>query len=379
MKKLPPLKFKNGKFKIMVVGDLHEGYVFREEESSRKKAADTMKLLRKAMEELQPDLVVFAGDQGRADDDASMRAVISRITAPFAPYNVPIALVFGNHDRECELPLERQLELYAQEYENFYTYDAEPELTGCGNCNVLVKDSSGKNDILNLWFADSNNLCENPNISYYDWLHEDQIEWYKTTAQKIKDEHGGKTIPALWFMHIPVCEEYELLREAKVQEIPDAVRGYGDRSKTFYVLKDHVEGYLGEGPACSEVNSGIFDAWKEVGDVKGAFFGHDHMNDFAGYYDGILLAQNKTAGFQPYTDGCRSGVRLITLDENNVEDIQTRMYHFKQFGLKSESLGPIKRTFTDRQVMKIKAASWIIGGAALTASAVIASKKKKNK
>lgn len=379
MKKLPPLKFKDGKFKIMVVGDIHEGYSPKEESISKKKTADTMKLLRKAMEELEPDLVVFAGDQGKADDDAGMRAVISRITAPFVSKNVPIALVFGNHDRECELPLERQLELYAQEYENFYTYDAVPELTGCGNCNILVKDSKGKNDILNLWFADSNNLCENPNVSYYDWLHEDQIEWYKKTAQQIKEEHGGKTIPALWFMHIPVCEEYELLRQAKPHEIPDAVRGYGDRSKNFYVLKDYVEGYLGEGPACSEVNSGIFDAWKEVGDVKGAFFGHDHMNDFAGYYDGILLAQNKTASFHPYTDGCRSGVRLITLDENNVEDIQTRMYHFKQFGLKSESLGPVQRTFTDRQVMKIKAASWIAGGIAVSVAAALAAKKKKEK
>ena len=140
MKKLPPLKFKDGKFKIMVVGDLHEGYYPKEESISKKKTADTMKLLRKAMEELEPDLVVFAGDQGKADDDAGMRAVISRITAPFVSRNVPLALVFGNHDRECELPLERQLELYAQEYENFYTYDAVPELTGCGNCNILVKD-----------------------------------------------------------------------------------------------------------------------------------------------------------------------------------------------------------------------------------------------
>ncbi len=379
MNKLPPLKFKDGKFKIMVVGDLHEGYIPREKDISKKKTADTMKLLRKAMDELEPDLVVLAGDQGKADNDAQMRAVISRITAPFTAHNVPLALVFGNHDRECELPLERQLELYAQEYNNFYTYDAVPELTGCGNCNLLVKDSNGKNDILNLWFADSNNLCENRNISYYDWLHEDQIEWYKNTAQQIKEEHGGKTIPALWFMHIPVCEEYELLREAKPYEVPDAVKGYGDRSKTFYVLKDHVEGYLGEGPACSEINSGIFDAWKETGDVMGAFFGHDHMNDFAGYYDGILLAQNKTASFQPYTDGCRAGVRLITLDENNIEDIQTRMYHFKQFGLKSESLGPVQRNFTDRQVIKIKAASWILGGAAVSIAAAVAAKKNRKK
>ncbi len=377
MKRRPPLKFNNGKFKIMLAGDIHESYTQRGDKD-QKKTEDSTALLLKAVEELKPDLIIYLGDIGKADDEEKMRPLISRVIYPASKYNIPLAIVFGNHDRECELPLERQLELYIQEYDNFYTYDAVPELTGCGNCNVLVKDSAGKKNILNLWFMDSNNLCENRNLSYYDWVHEDQINWYKETAAEIKRKNRGKTIPALWFMHIPVPEEYELLREAKLHEIPDSVRGHHFRDEIHYVLKDNVEGYLGEGPACADVNSGVFDAWKEVGDVKGAFFGHDHMNDFAGYYDGILLAQNKTAGFKPYTDGCRSGVRLITLDENNVEDIKTEMYHFKQFGLKSKSLGPVQRNFSDRQVMKIKAASWIAGGtAAAVATAVTAKKLKK--
>lgn len=376
---LPPLKFKDGKFKIMLVGDLHESYKSGDDDA-KKKTSDMAKLLKKAVGELKPDLVIYLGDMGKADTDDKMRSVISRITAPVASKDIPIAVVFGNHDRECELSLERQLELYAQEYDRFYTYDAVPELTGCGNCNLLIKDSTGEKDIYNLWLIDSNNLCDNRNLSYYDWVHEDQIQWYKDTAAKIKEDNGGETIPALWFMHIPVPEEYELLREAKVYELPDSVKGHGIRSNTNYVLKDDVEGYMGEGPCCSDVNSGVFKAWKETGDVLGAFFGHDHMNDFAGYYDGILLAQNKLAGFRPYTDGCRSGVRLITLDENDLTDINSKMYYFKQFGLKSESLGPVERNFSDRQVIKIKSASWIAGGiTALTTAAVAAKKIKKSK
>lgn len=379
MRKMPPLKFKNGRFKIMVVGDLHESYDTKGSEN-QVKSADMTKLLVRAVGELKPDLVVFAGDNAQAEDEAKMRSVISKITYPVSAHDIPLAVVFGNHDRECNVPLERQLELYAQEYENFYTYDAAPELTGCGNCNVIVKDSKGKKDILNLWFMDSNNLAEDQEVSYYDWVHEDQIQWYKNTAEKIKADNGGKTIPALWFMHIPVCEEYKLLREAKIYELPDSVKGHRDWSNGNYVLAQGVEGYLGEGPCCPCVNSGVFDAWKETGDVIGAFFGHDHMNDFAGYHDGILLAQCKTAGFKPYTDGCRAGVRLITIDEDNIEDVKTRMYYFKQFGLKSESLGPVQRNFTDRQVMKIKAASWIVGGlTAIVTVKKIADKLKRNR
>ncbi len=378
MNKLPPLKFKNGKFKIMLLGDLHESY--NEKNSEGKiKSADMSKLMTKAINELQPDLVVLLGDNAKAPDETKMRSVISRITYPMSSNDVPLAIVFGNHDRECEVSLERQLEIFAQENELFYTYDADPNLTGCGNCNIIVKDSAGEKDTLNLWLVDSNNLADDRSVSYYDWVHDDQIKWYKETAQKIKEQNGGKTIPALWFMHIPVCEEYELLRKAKLYELPDSVKGHRDWSKNHYVLAEGVEGYLGEGPCCSCINSGVFDAWKETGDVMGAFFGHDHMNDFAGYHDGILLAQCKTAGFKVYTDGCRAGVRLVTLDENNIDDIQTRMYYFKQFGLKSDSLGPVERNFTDRQVIKFKAASWIVGGFAATVTAAKLAKKFKNK
>ncbi len=378
MKNLPPLKFNNGKFKIMVVGDLHESY--NEKGSENKlKSADMSKLLTKAVAELEPDLVVFMGDNARADDETKMRSVISRITYPVVSNDVPLAIVFGNHDRECDVPLEKQLEIYAQESDLFYTYDADPELPGCGNCNIMVKSSDGKRDVLNLWMVDSHSNAADRSISYYDWVKEEQIQWYKDTAQKIKEENNGETVPALWFMHIPVCEEYELLRKAKIYELPDSVRGHGSWSKNHYVLAEGVEGYLGEGPACADINSGVFDAWKETGDVMGAFFGHDHMNDFAGYYDGILLAQCKLAGFKPYTDGCRAGVRLVTLDENNISDIQTRMYHFKKFGLKSESLGFFEKNFTDRQIIKMKAAHWIIGGFAATLTAAKVAKKLKKK
>ena len=136
--------------------------------------------------------------------------------------------------------------------------------------------------------------------------------------------------------HIPVVEEYELLRKAKPWEMWKAVRGYGHLNKNWYVLKDEDNGYLAEGPCPADVNSGQFESWKKMGDIKGAFFGHDHLNDFSGYVDGIYLAQHKTAGFRAYTDGCRSCVRLLTLDENDLGSFEQELRHFKEFGLECE-------------------------------------------
>lgn len=368
-----PLRFKDGKFKIMLLGDLHDCYDMKNNNAAEK-MDDTLALIGKAVKELKPDLVIYMGDNARASTEYEMRAVISRITYPFSVSDTPFDLVFGNHDRECEVDLPTQLKLY-REHENCYAFNADDGLSGYGNHNLVIKSGDGEKDIFNLWFIDSHNLYSDRSKSYYDAVHEDQIEWYKKTAKELADKNGGKVLPSLLFQHIPVPEEYELLREAKPYEKLDSVQGHKTYSDKYYMLKPEVEGYLGEGPAVPDFNSGEFAAWKETGDVLGAFFGHDHMNDFAGYVDGILLAQCKTAGFRVYTDGCRSGVRLITLEENNPENVQTRMYHFKDFGLKSKSLDPYMRNVSDRQDMKLKAAGAAVGTvAAVTAAAVAANK-----
>lgn len=368
-----PLRFKDGKFKIMLLGDLHDCYDMKTDNAAEK-MDDTLALIGKAVKELKPDLVIYMGDNARASTEYEMRAVISRITYPVSVSDTPFDLVFGNHDRECEVDLPTQLKLY-REHENCYAFNADDDLSGYGNHNLVIKSGDGEKDIFNLWFIDSHNLYSDRSKSYYDAVHEDQIEWYKKTAKELADKNGGKVLPSLLFQHIPVPEEYELLREAKPYEKLDSVQGHKTYSDKYYMLKPEVEGYLGEGPAVPDFNSGEFAAWKETGDVLGAFFGHDHLNDFAGYVDGIILAQCKTAGFRVYTDGCRSGVRLITLEENNPENVQTRMYHFKDFGLKSKSLDPYMRNVSDRQDMKLKAAGAAVGTvAAVTAAAVAANK-----
>lgn len=368
------LKFNNGKFKIMLLGDLHENYDMHSENAAAK-AEDVYALLSKAADELKPDLVVYMGDNVSGNNESELRSGMSRIFYPFTVRDIPAAVVFGNHDHDREeiMPVNTQLRLF-REHDICLMDNADDNLTGCGNYNLLVKASDSDKDILNLWFIDSNNLSDNREESYYDWVHEDQIQWYRETAEKLKEKNGGKVIPALLFQHAPVPEEYELLREAKKYEYFDSVPGHGKWSDKRYVLKDGVEGYMGEGPCSPCINSGEFAAWKQVGDVMGAFFGHDHMNDFVGFVDGIMLGQCKTAGFRPYTDGCRTGVRLITLYENDIKNFDTRMYYFKKdFGLKSKSLGPYMRNVTDRQDIKLKTAGAVLGSAAaITASAVTA-------
>ena len=376
------LKFNNGKFKIMSLGDLHER-MFANDRNRRKRTEDMHNLIKMGLLAFKPDLVVLLGDTLCTRDDSEgfkdYKAGLERILKPVLDSGTPFCFVLGNHEHDNE-----QEDLVVKAYSelpNMVGVNDESAPRGNFNCNILVKNSEGTEDILNLWFIDSNNCYEDRSVSHYDWVHEDQIKWYEEKAQSIKDAHGGRTIPAIVFQHIPVYEEYELLREAKPFEYPMAVRGTDKFSDKMYVLKDGVEGYLGEGPCPPSYNGGQFASWKRTGDVVAAFFGHDHTNDFTGYVDGIMLGQNKTSGFCCYTDGARSAVRITTIDESDPWKPESKVYHFKELGLEPTCLGPIESWISDRQSMNMHklgyAAAGVAGVAGIAALASRISKKIK--
>lgn len=379
------LKFnKDGKFTIMMATDIHEKTDVKSP-VAKKKFADTMLLINTALDEIKPDLVVLGGDifTNREDSEpfSDYRFALERISKPFIDRQIPFAVVLGNHDHDGNC-IDKQVEMF-NELDYCIIDNADENITGNANYNRLIYSSSSDKPVFNLWFMDSNNVCEDKTVSKYDWVHRDQIEWYEKTANELRKQNEGKPIPAICFQHIPVVEEYQLLRKAKLWELPFSVRGHGFWNKNFYVLKEGVKGNLGEGPCTPDFDGGQFKSWKKTGDVIGAFFGHDHMNDFCGNVDGIVLGQCKTCSFRVFTDGCRCGVRSIILKEKDPTSFETQMHHFKDFGLVSTSLGPLKKRLTDRQSVALTIArNALIAGGAIAGTVAVAnvvSKKIKKK
>lgn len=359
------LKFKDGKFTIMTLGDIHERLVV-DTKDKRKRREDMHNLVKTGILAFKPDLIVLLGDTCGEKDDSegftAYREALKDILKPITESGIPFCFVLGNHEHD-----HLQEEQIVEAYKQFETMIGENDPTaprGNFNCNILVKNSAGTEDILNLWFIDSNNCCDDRELSVYDWVHEDQIQWYENKVQEIKEAHNGKTIPAILFQHIPVYEENYVMREAKLYERPFAAKGSHKPFDKYYMKKPGVEGYLGEGPCSPMYNAGQFESWKKMGDVKAAFFGHDHLNDFTAYVDGIMLGQNKTSGFCCYTDGARSLVRIITVHEENPEKIESKVYHFKELGLKPTCLGPIESWISDRQSMACHKIGYVAAGVA---------------
>lgn len=296
------LKFKDGKFRILMIADTQEG---------NKVSSDTMNLINASLDRANPDLVVYSGDQiwGKHNfkgNRAEVKRVLSELTKPVADRGIPFAICFGNHDRQVGISNAEQFEIY-KELDGFIG-ESDDGIDGVGNHCFEIKDGDEVKYLL--YTIDSHS---NLKIGY-DNVHENQIEWYRATRDRY-EEKMGKVIPSVVIQHIPVCEVFELLTQVKRTK-RGSVRGFRTHDGEYFVLnRDRVnkDGFMKESPADPQVNSGEFSAMCEKGDVKGIYFGHDHNNSFNGDINGIDVGYTQGAGFNVYGPGKDRGVRVIDL------------------------------------------------------------------
>ena len=297
----PTLQFNDGKLKIVVFADCQDD-VFAD--------GRMIAMMNQALDDEQPDLVVFTGDNVVQGMKPLNEAAIDQILEPVVSRGIPFAVTFGNHDGEY-FSKESMLAYY-QSFPGCLSYDADPALTGVGNCNIPVYSSDGSEIVYNLWVIDSN-MYDEVNGGY-DYVHQDQQDWYVKTSEALEAQAGHK-VPSLVFQHIVVPEVYECLREAEEGE--ENTREY--QGKTYALeLNDSAEGYLGEFPCPPTVNGGQFDTFLSRGDVVGIVTGHDHVNSFIGSYQGIDFIQMPGITFSSYGDDVIRGYGVIELDESDL-------------------------------------------------------------
>ncbi|WP_343225199.1 metallophosphoesterase family protein [Paenibacillus sp. EZ-K15] len=241
----------------------------------------------------QPDLVVFAGDltaSARSKDPLqSFRSAV----AVAEENRVAWAAVFGNHDSEGSLPRKRMHEEQLL-HEYCVAQPDPPGVSGAGNYVLTINDRAEK-PAVSLFFLDSGDYSPIEAVGGYDWIRRDQIEWYVSESRQLAERNGGAPLPALAFFHIPL-PEYDEVWKTKV-----------------------CEGHCSEWISSPKVNSGLFAAMVEMGDVMGTFVGHDHSNDYCGTLHGIRLCYGRSTRYVSYVDGVRkdkfpTGARVIRLN-----------------------------------------------------------------
>ncbi|GIP22539.1 metallophosphoesterase family protein [Paenibacillus sp. J22TS3] len=281
---------KDGTFTIVQFTDLHW-------KDGQEKDLRTRALMEQILDIEQPDLAVFTGDViytgevsgGGPECEFPERAFREAVQA-VEERGIPWAFVFGNHDTEQRITREELMQV-ALKHRHTVTKSGPKHLPG-SNYTLQITDREG-NPAANLYFLDSGSYSTNPNVPGYDWINQEQINWLTAESGRLGSGREGSKLPALAFFHIPLPE---------YKEVWDTQICYGHKQEQV----------------CSPaVNSGMFAALLEMGDVIGTFCGHDHINDYMGNLYGISLCYGRASGYNTYgKEGFPRGARLIRLTQD---------------------------------------------------------------
>ncbi len=284
------LHFKSDSFRICQLTDIH-----LEHDRLHEEREATCRVIRDAITQTNPDLVVFTGDLawGPHDDVEIDRlaSIMEELGATWAP-------VLGNHDGQDLLSGgEEGRHMFAGFLLNRPggLFEPGPEsVHGNGNYIITVGGTE-ENPAWALFMMDSHN---------HSGFDISQLLWYRDSSAALP-----KTTSELAFFHIPLPEYSE------VWDYCDCV------------------GFNQERVCATDLNDGLFSLMVRSGKMRGVFVGHDHINDFEGSLHGIRLCYGRGSGYQCYgLEGFPHGARIIDLNLDGTFDTQIwletgEMYH----------------------------------------------------
>ena len=273
--------------RILLVADVHSRPFAKQSATDK-----TLRGIQNAIQKANADLIVFLGDIVHGPD-------FQKSTEPYEKYlrrvldltgNTPFATVFGNHDDECNVTKDEILDMISA-YPN--------SLTNGRNYVVDMMDEK-------LLFIDSGSYYDGDE-SYYDIVDDDTVAW-------AKNEIVGQK--AILFQHIIVPDIMTLCDE-KPYYVP--FWAYGDKHSVR--LKKDVEhiGKMRERPCPPSIPTTELTVLSPY--LKGACFGHDHLNDFELEHMGVKLIQCRGAGYCCYDNHFPSGVKILDTKSMITESI----------------------------------------------------------
>lgn len=277
-----PIRFDLTAERLTIVqfADIHLTYGFDQNDLL------TLKLIQDVTEHVNPDLVVFTGDQTLS---ITSLARYRQLTRHMETLNTPWTFIFGNHDYDFASRSQVLNAVYGENPTNLQ-FKTGPNLDDEAVGNFAVNYYYNNEPFYNLYFLDSKdelNKKTKDDLTRYKSFSAAQVNWYKTKA--LVDETNN--IYSSVFMHIPLVQ----YREAVKPEQQVNLTGQ---------LREHVYS--------QSRDTGFYAAMQEAGVSQAVFVGHDHRNNFVLNYDGILLAYGQSSGYNGY-GGIRRGARIIEI------------------------------------------------------------------
>lgn len=274
---------EKGEFKIAQFTDTH---INQSEESIN----NILSVVEEVVRNEAPDLVVFTGD---IVTEKKPEKAFGKIGELLGSMQTPWVVVLGNHDDEYKT---KRIDIAEMLTSLPYCLNQTSEKIA-GTTNFTLEVGEGKKRAV-LYFMDSNAYSTlKDKVDGYGWFDISQIQWYKKTSQAYSASNNNKPLPALAFFHIPLPE-------------------YNQVWDTKEIVKFGVKN---EDVCSPDINTGMFAAMVEAGDVMGTFVGHDHVNDYIGVLYDIALAYGRCSGAENAYGELPAGGRVIVLKEGKRE------------------------------------------------------------
>ena len=227
------LKFHpDGTFKILGIGDVHWNKMSDKDQK-------TLQAMETIVGEETPDLVIYTGDNCLSDKYADIRQGYQQLTEPVIKRHIPWAATLGNHDAEYGGLTRKRVYECLLNLPGGLSQMGPSTIFGYGNYVLPIMTHDGKKIAALLYVLDSNSYVTCGGKKVYDWIHHDQIEWYRQASAFYRKYNHGENLPAYAFFHIPLPEYNDYWKQGK------------------------PVGEKNEDPCISPVNSGLYAAFLE--------------------------------------------------------------------------------------------------------------------
>ncbi|KAF0692363.1 Aste57867_16540 [Aphanomyces stellatus] len=220
------------------------------------------------LDDERPDFVVFSGDQIESVEVHHTVFQVNKALYDFSKEviqrSIPWSMVFGNHDEGDPMSkrdMFRRINAMPFSYSDYGAFG-----TRVGNYALHVEAPSdgpwgphGK-VLFRLYFLDSEHGQFTPEQRHF--------------ASTVAARHAHQHAPAIMFFHNPIPEY-----------------------AAYNAAASSTHGRQGEPVSHAHANSGMFDTIVQMGDVKAAFVGHDHLNDYCFKKDALHLCFGGGVGY----------------------------------------------------------------------------------
>ena len=239
-----------------------------------------LRRMKRLVEMYEPHLIAITGDLLTGEKFFG-DLLCAFVTHFFDSLELPWLYVFGNHDPEGGMSRDQIAEIFTSskwcvlgnhcikgEIDKKYDYKVELIF---GNSQIPAWE---------IYAIDSGQKS----------ISSHQIHWYRQMSSESQNTHQ-RAIPAIALFHIPLKQYQDLWDDVSIPKMGES------REKVCY----------------EEDDGAAYEAFVEMGNIRAAFCGHDHYNNYWGtYHGGITLAYGHISG-EATNWAWPTGGKLVTL------------------------------------------------------------------